>query len=245
MAYTNPLYRLAQSIEQRQLDVYRPQSIVVGAEKIHDFQRTLIERVFAAPVFETYGSREFSLIGAECDRHCGLHLSMENLIVEVVDDDGNPTPCGQEGQIVVTDLFNTAMPFVRYAIGDRAISGLEDCDCGRGLPLLKQVVGRQLDIIVTTDGRLLAGEYFPHLMKDYAAVRQFQVVQSQRDLVELRLVVGGEWGSDTRDSLRSKVQQFVGQATRLQIHEVENIPLTRAGKSRVVVGYQADRPLSA
>jgi phenylacetate-CoA ligase len=196
-------------------------------------------------VFETYGSREFSLIGAECDRHCGLHLSMENLIVEVVDDDGNPTPCGQEGQIVVTDLFNTAMPFVRYAIGDRAIAGLEDCDCGRGLPLLKQVVGRQLDIIVTTDGRLLAGEYFPHLMKDYAAVRQFQVVQSQRDLVELRLVVGGEWRSDTRDSLRSKVQQFVGQATRLQIHEVENIPLTRAGKSRVVVGYQADRPLSA
>ena len=69
-------------------------------------------------MFETYGSREFSLIGAERPRHSGLHLTMENLLVEVVDEEGRPTPAGEEGNIVITDLFDIAMPFVRYAIGD-------------------------------------------------------------------------------------------------------------------------------
>ncbi len=168
VAYTNPLYWFARAIEQRGLEAYRPKAMIVGAEKLHDFQRDALESVFCAPVFETYGSREFSLIGAECPRHSGLHLTMENLLVEVVDEEGRPTPAGEEGNIVITDLFNIAMPFVRYAIGDRAISGFGTCPCGRGLPLLKKVVGRHLDILVTADGHRLAGEFFPHLLKNYS-----------------------------------------------------------------------------
>src|SRR5207249_9066595 len=96
VAYTNPLYALARSLEDQGLKAISPRSIIVGAEKLHPFQRALIERVFGAPVFETYGSREFMLIGAECDRHEGLHLTTENLLVEVLDDDGRPTPEGAE-----------------------------------------------------------------------------------------------------------------------------------------------------
>lgn len=236
VAYTNPLYALARSIEQRQLAVHRPQAIIIGAEKLHAFQRSLIERVFEAPVFETYGSREFTLIGAECEQRSGLHLSMESLIVEVVDEEGNSAPPGQEGQIVITDLFNVAMPFIRYAIGDRGVAGFESCPCGRGLPLLKKVVGRQLDIIETADGRRLPGEFFPHLMKDYDAVREFQVVQIARDLLEVKLVIGKPWTSSAKDSLRKIIQDAVGPATELRIDEVESIPLTRAGKLQVVKG---------
>ncbi len=221
VAYTNPLYMFARTIEEHGLRAYHPQAIIVGAEKLHDFQREVLERVFAAPVFETYGSREFTLIGAECEQHAGLHLTMENLLVEVVDDEGVPTPVGQEGHVVVTDLFNVAMPFVRYAIGDRAISGFGSCSCGRGLPLMKKVVGRQLDTLVTADGHRLAGEFFPHLLKDYAAIRQFQVVQLESDLVELKLVVDSRWRQDARESLRREIQQvgrgfyaFVDQRSR-------------------------------
>src|SRR5207248_3298331 len=80
----------------------------------YPFMRTLIERVFQAPVFETYGSREFMLIGAECDKHTGLHLVPENHVVEVVDELGQPTPPGEEGNVVITDLTNYGMPFIRY-----------------------------------------------------------------------------------------------------------------------------------
>ena len=238
VAYTNPLYELARSIEERNLKVHRPNSILVGAEKLHDFQRVQIERVFRAPVFETYGSREFTLIGAECDRHCGLHLSFENLIVEVVDEGGHPTPSGQEGNIVITDLFNTAMPFVRYAIGDRAVAGFDTCSCGRGLPLLKKVVGRQLDILQLPDGRTVPGEFFPHLIKDYPAIRQFQVVQVRPNAIDLKLVVDQDaWNDESSDSLRQKITSELGDSSEISIDRVPQIKRTRAGKMRVVVRY--------
>lgn len=238
VAFTNPLYQLARSVETQGLQVFSPKAIVVGAEKIYQHQRALIERVFGAPVFETYGSREFSLIGAECELHEGLHLTMENLLVEIVDDDGTPTAVGEEGNILVTDLFNRAMPFIRYAIGDRAVAGFETCRCGRGLPLLRKVSGRQLDILFTVDGRRLPGEFFPHLLKDYSAVRQFQVVQRELDMIELKLVVDRPWSIASRESLRNEIQQSIGRATRLEMVDVPGIPLTAAGKFRVVVGYR-------
>src|SRR2546423_8189267 len=105
-------------LADKKVTPHSPKSILVGAEKLHPFQRELIERVFGAPVFETYGSREFMLIGAECDRHDGLHLTAEQLLVEVLEDDGSPTPQGEEGNVVVTDLYNYGMPFIRYATGD-------------------------------------------------------------------------------------------------------------------------------
>src|SRR5262249_25984262 len=153
---------------ERGLAAWSPRSIVVGAEKLHPFQRELIERVFRAPVFETYGAREFMLIGAECDRHDGLHLTTENLLVEVLDDEGRPAPAGAEGNAVVTDLTNAGMPFLRYVNGDRAVAGFGACPCGRGLPLLRKVVGRRLDVLHTPDGRRAPGELFPHLLKDFA-----------------------------------------------------------------------------
>ena len=239
VAYTNSLYVFARLLEERGLSVHSPRSVVVGAEKLHGFQRELIERVFKAPVFETYGSREFMLIAAECEGHHGLHLTMENLLVEVVDDQDRPTPAGQEGEVVVTDLHNRAMPFVRYRTGDRAIAGFADCDCGRGLPLLRQVIGRQVDIISTPDGRQLSGVYFPHLMKDYPAIRHFQVVQPRPDTLELRLVVGGGWNSQLCQQLSQQVCHAVGPEVRVSVSEHERIPLTAAGKQRVVIGYRA------
>jgi phenylacetate-CoA ligase len=240
VAYTNPLYCFARMLADRGLKSWRPQSIVVGAEKLHDFQRELIEQVFQAPVFETYGSREFMLIGAECPEHAGLHLTMENMIVEIVDDEGQPTPPGEEGNVVITDLTNRALPFIRYLNGDRAIAGFETCRCGRGLPLLKQVVGRRLDVLRTPDGRMVPGEFFPHLMKDYAAVRRFQVVQPVLDQVELRIVRSEPWGAGEQQSLVERVHAVLGDCVEMRVAEVDDIPLTGAGKLRVVVSHCVD-----
>src|SRR5438445_265248 len=102
VAYTNPLYTFARTLHERKLRPFSPRSIIAAAEKLHGFQRELIEKVFGAPVFETYGSREFTFIAGECDRHQGLHISMENLLVEILDDDGRPTPLGDEGNVRIT-----------------------------------------------------------------------------------------------------------------------------------------------
>jgi phenylacetate-CoA ligase len=235
VAYTNPLYTFARSIEEQGLHPFSPRSIIVGAEKLHGFQRELIERVFRAPVFETYGSREFMLIGGECEHHNGLHITMENLLVEIVDDDGRHTPPGQEGNVVITDLTNRSMPFIRYLNGDRAIAGFEQCPCGRGLPLLKKVVGRRLDMLETPDGRRIPGEFFPHLIKDFASIRRFQVIQDESERIQVCLVVNRDWGDDDLHQLERQIRDVIGDVVQLEIAVVDHIPLTPAGKLRVVI----------
>ncbi|MCM2374829.1 phenylacetate--CoA ligase family protein [Aporhodopirellula aestuarii] len=240
VAYTNPIDMLSRIILERGVQVHQPRAIITGAEKLYDHQRERIEAAFHSPVFETYGSREFTLIGAECPEHAGLHLTSENLIVEVVNEDGQPTPSGEEGNIAVTDLWNRSTPFVRYLIGDRAVAGTVNCPCGRGLPMLRKVVGRRLDMLHTADGRHLPGEYFPHLMKDFAAVRQFQVVQPTAEEVVVKVVVDGSWSAEQAKRLRTLVREGVGDTTTLRIDEVQSIPLTSHGKHRVVVSYLGD-----
>ncbi len=235
VGYTNPLYFFARALKERELKPYSPRSIVVGAEKLHDFQRQLIEEVFQAPVFETYGSREFTLHAAECDRHEGLHLSAENLLVEILDDNGQPTLVGAEGNVVITDLYNYGMPFIRYENGDRAIAGWSACSCGRGLPLLKKVVGRNLDILSTPDGRRIPGEFFPHLLKDYPGVTRFQVVQENPTLICLKIVTRKDWREADESAVRCEVRKVIGDSVGFTIEYVEDIPLTGLGKFQVVV----------
>jgi phenylacetate-CoA ligase len=240
IAYTNPIYTFARDLEARGLKPHSPKTIVVGAEKLYDFQRELIERVFRAPVFETYGSREFMLTAAECDRHKGLHLTTEHLLVEVLNDDGTPTPDGQEGNIVITDLFNYGMPLVRYVNNDRAIAGWQQCPCGRGLPLMRPPTGRTLDVVTTPDGRRLPGEFFPYLLKDFA-LKRYQIVQDASDHCEVRLVPSAGWSENDRKKIDEGVRLAVGSSMRFDIVMVEDIPLSKAGKLRVVVNEVAAR----
>jgi phenylacetate-CoA ligase len=233
VAYANALYAFARSLRERGLEPTPPRSIVVGAEKLHPFQRDLIESVFRAPVFETYGSREFMLIAAQCEQRGALHITAENLVVEVVDDEGRPVPEGVEGRVVVTDLFNYAMPFIRYANGDRAVAGGR-CDCGRGLPLLGEIRGREADLLETPDGRQVSGLYFPHLLKDVPAVRRFQVVQERPDEVLMKLDAPTASAEDL-ERVRSAVRDVLGPMVRLRIETVGEIPLGPSGKLQVVV----------
>ena len=239
VAYVNPLYTFAKGIEEQGLKAHRPKSIVVGAEKLYDFQRELIQRVFGAPVFETYGSREFMLTAAECDRHEGLHVTAEHLLVEVLNDDGTPTPAGEEGNVVITDLFNYGMPLVRYANNDRAIAGFKQCSCGRGLPLMRPPTGRTLDVVTTPDGRRVPGEYFPYLLKDFASLNRYQVCQDAPDHFEVRLVTNAKWTEADRAKIEAGVRMAVGPSIDFDVVQVEDIPLTKTGKLRVVVNEVA------
>jgi phenylacetate-CoA ligase len=165
--------------------------------------------------------------------------------LEVVNEDGSPTADGEEGELAITDLFNYGMPFIRYKNGDRAVAGLKQCSCGRGLPMLRSVLGRTLDVIRTRDGRRLPGEFFPHLLKDFKAIKRFQVVQHTPDRVEIRVVAGSGWSEEDRRRVESVTRQALGSEVSLDVMRVDEIALTNRGKLRVVVNMCGDEASAA
>jgi len=241
VGYTNPLYNLALFIGDNSKIKFAPQGVICAAEKVHPYQREVIERVFGAKVFNTYGSREFMLIAAECEKHEGLHISAENLIVEIIKDDGTPAKEGETGKIVVTDLHNYGMPFIRYEIGDLGVATTKTCSCGRGLPLLADVVGRSLDVIKTPEGKIVPGEFFPHLIKDFPDVARFQVIQEKLDHLVIKLVPTSELSEISKKRIDAEVRNRVGLAMVITYEIASDIPLTATGKYRVTVSKLSDK----
>src|SRR5688572_19629487 len=133
--YTNAIYEFARQVKQAGLSLRPPTGVITSAEKLYGYQREVIEDAFGAKVFDRYGCREVMMIGAECEQHTGLHVTADNLYVEVLRG-GAPCEPGQVGEVVITDLHNYGFPLIRYRIGDAASWRGEPCSCGRGLPLL-------------------------------------------------------------------------------------------------------------
>lgn len=234
VAYVGPLVRLARFLVDTGRRVARPAAIIGAAEALHPFQRELIEQAFGAPVYNTYGCREFMLIASECEHRDGLHVNADHLMVETLGADGTPVTHGS-GDVAITDLFNYGMPFIRYVNGDMATRFHGLCACGRGLPLLASVDGRKLDAIRTPAGHVLPGEFFPHMLKDVPGLARFQLVQRQLDRLDLSIVRGAGFDDTSLAYIQCEVAKVLGDSAELHCHFVDDIPLTRSGKLRVTV----------
>jgi phenylacetate-CoA ligase len=235
VAYTTPMYNFAVSVREQGIEPPRVRSVITAAEKVQDFQRKTIEDVFGCKVFNTYGSREFMLIASECEAHSGLHVNVENLFVEIVHDRNNLDP-GGPGELLVTDLHNYGMPFIRYNIGDLGVPWTGgECGCGRGLPMIADVEGRLLDTIVTPAGRMVPGEFFPHLAKEFSEIKQFQVVQDELDRLVIKIVPSHPFTGEPLDQFKGEIVDVIGEDIALDIQMVDEIPLTATGKYRVTV----------
>lgn len=235
VGYTNPLHRFAEYVSARGGLGVPLHSVIAAAEKLHAHQRHDIEAAFGCPAFETYGCREFMLVGAECDHKRGLHVSAENLIVEVLTESGRPAAHGEAGELVITDLHNYGMPFIRYRNGDMAVWSDEHCSCGRGLPLLQQVTGRLLDVIRFANGTIVPGEFFPHVFKDFPEVRQYQAVQDDLASVRVRMVRGPSFDDAVQARVHAQLMRMFAGALEIRYEYVDEIALTPAGKLRVTV----------
>lgn len=232
VGYTMPLYVLARAaIAQNLSPPPLLRGIITSAERLFAAQRATIEKGFDAPVFDRYGCREVMLVGAECERHAGLHVNVEGVFVELYRD-GRPAAPGTAGEVLLSDLHNRAMPLLRYRNDDIATAKSEACLCGRGLPLLASVEGRILDMIVGTNGRIVAGEAFVHLLKDYP-VDRFQVHQRADRSINLQLVPGRTFHPELVQEIDQRLRTVLGKDANLEVTTVPNIPLTISGKHRV------------
>ena len=235
-AYGQAVFELARYAQAHGISVTAPGAIVTTSETLYPYMRETIEAVFGCEVFDQYGSREVSCIAQECDQHQGLHLNLETLVVEILDDDGAPCPPGVEGDVVITSLLNRAMPLVRYRIGDRATAAAHLCACGRGLPLLDHVAGRGFDAIRRSDGTVIPGIYFLHFISvvyNRPWIAKFQVVQTDYDRIVMKVVSNGvEPTAEEREELAHIVHMAMGEECRTEIELVDEIPNSESGKYR-------------
>jgi len=234
VGYVAPLVSLSRWMLATQTKIPTVRSVITGAEALTERERELIASAFDAPVFNTYGCREFMLMACECEERDGLHVNADHLLVETLDGDNVPVH-GESGDVCVTDLHNYAMPFVRYQNGDRATSSTRKCGCGRSLPLLESIDGRILDVITSPDGRIVPGEFFVYAMLDILSVDNYQFIQVARDRLEVRIVPRADYGEQDREKIMAKLEKFIGHDLKIDILEVPEIESTPSGKRRVTI----------
>jgi phenylacetate-CoA ligase len=234
VGYSNAVYEFARFVQRAGLSLHRPEGVICSAEKLYPHQRALIEEVLGTRVFERYGCREVMMIGAECDRHEGLHVASDNVYVEVVRN-GRLCEPGEAGEILLTDLHNYGMPLIRYKVGDLGSWKGRDCSCGRGLPLLNPLEGRSVDVITTPGGRIVSGLFFPHLFKDFPAIQTYQVVQETREEVTVRLVLERPMEGEETRLLQEIVGSTLGPEIRITWEAGPDVQIERASKFRPVL----------
>jgi phenylacetate-coenzyme A ligase PaaK-like adenylate-forming protein len=229
LTYPSCLDALARHCRRHATALHSIHHIWTIGETLAPATRELVQETFRLDVEDTYSSEEAGIIAIQCPAS-GLYHTMEGVIVEVLDDSGHPCEEGEIGRVVVTDLHNFASPLVRYAIGDYA-EAAGPCPCGRGLPALRRIVGRERNLIVMPDGT----RHWPRVgfdrFRDIAPIAQYQLVQHDRERIEVRLVCGLPLSSSQEAALREVIQGALGFPFALHfVYFEREIPRPASGK---------------
>lgn len=236
ICYTQSCAQFARWICDKGLRDWDDIPVLCGAEAVLPADRAAISRAFGPQVFETYGSRETMLLASECEAHDGMHLQEENMLVEVARG-GQPVGPGEAGDVLVTDLHNYGMPFIRYQNGDVArMASPGPCRCGRGLRKLERVDGRRADILRDAEGNPIPGIVFHVLFSDARSeiVRQFQAIQQRDGRVTLKVVRGQDWSQDRFDAVARRFSEYL-RGLPFHVEHVTAIPPCPTGKMRTIV----------
>jgi len=208
--------------------------VILGGETLQAFHRRTIEETFGCSVFDRYGASETGGLACECPAHDGLHVGLENVHVEILAGD-RPAEWGETGDVVVTNLNNLAMPFIRYKLGDVAAwRQPSTCSCGRSHPRLQMVSGRQIDLLQSPDGRVVWDELSVSL-GSVTGLRQFQLIQKSYDRLVVRLVLEGALEEEERHLIEKSARTALGGQLAVEFEFPDEIQPEPSGKYRYQV----------
>jgi phenylacetate-CoA ligase len=164
-----------------------------------------------------------------------MHITAEDVVIEIVDSQGVTLPVGEAGEIVVTHLATSDFPFIRYRTGDIGVLDTKLCSCGRGLPMIKDIQGRSTDFLVAQDGTIMHGLALIYILRDIQQVRKFKIIQESLDLTRVWVVPDKALGHAVVEKITKGFQARLGRRVTIQIEEMVEIPPEKSGKFRYVV----------
>ena len=229
MTYPSNAAALAQRLVTIGAELRLSGVLTVG-EQVNADQRGLIARVFSCSLFDNYGATEVGYLAFQCPAGGGYHVAHESTLIEVTDADGNAVPAGTLGRVVVTCLYNYAMPFIRYAVGDYAVAAEGACGCGRTLPRIVGIAGRERNVFTFADGSQQSpwgwrSQFWPLL-----SAKQMQIVQTTIDMIEIRYVPRDEAPPPDLAQLNDAAHRYIHPAINVRAIAVDEIPRTPSGK---------------
>ncbi len=188
LGYANNLWGVFQAAEQRGATFPWLREVRSFGETVHPEMREYFRDRWKLPLTDVYTTRECGYLAIQCPEHGSYHVQSESVVVEVIDDQGRHCRPGETGRVVVTPLHNFGMPLIRYDLGDYAEVG-KPCPCGRTLPVLARIHGRTRNSVRMPDGSRHWPSIGPETLAKLAPIRQYKIVQTSLEVIEVRLVV--------------------------------------------------------
>jgi phenylacetate-CoA ligase len=244
IGYPSALTHFAQSMLELGQDMIRPKVVQVSGETLYDWQREVLEDAFKADVYDHYGCREFGALARECRMHKGFHIACERVVIEARPAAGAEAR-EELSELLITDLDNFGMPFIRYAIEDLGTITWDECECGLKLPRLSTTIGRTFDVIRAPNGNYLLGTFWSILLKTVKGVERFQVIQEALDKITIALVPTDEFSDRSRDYVVRKIREACGPEMKIRFEIMPDLAPTAAGKYRFVIskiGLRSETP---
>ncbi len=235
-AYPSPLFEFSKFLLDNKIEDIRPKAIICSAETLFDYQRKVIEEAFQCQIFNRYGCREFGAIAHECEVHRGLHMIIDRLYIEIVNN-GKHTQFGEVGEILITDLDNYGMPFIRYKIEDLGVMSEERCSCGRGFPLMSKIEGRIFNVVKTPNGNRIGGTFWTILARQIEGIEKFQIIQNEINKINFKIVPNEKFKFKSLNHLKQKISERSGKNFEVEFQIVDHIPLTKSGKYHFVISH--------
>jgi phenylacetate-coenzyme A ligase PaaK-like adenylate-forming protein len=237
-AYPTPLALFSEYLLNCGRPYHRPNSAICTAEPLQKHQRKIIEQALGCPVFQHYGTRDFGMVAAECEAHEGMHFNPAAVFVEYV-----PVERGEVHglhEIFVTDLLNFGMPMLRYRINDCVLLVETPCSCGRGFPLIREIVGRTTDNFCLPDGSIVPGVSLTNrVLQVCPGLAKTQVIQESLREFRVRYVPGPDFTEHDLDLLRRNLRRFMPDELQWTFEQVSEIAREPSGKTRFCISRVA------
>lgn len=212
-------------------------AIVTTAEPLLMETRQYLQEVFNCPIINDYGCGEVGPIAYDCPEG-GFHLMADNLYIEIINEKGTHSSHGEKGEIVVTELNNYSLPLIRYNLKDIVEANYQQCKCGRGLPLINNVAGRALDVLIASNGEKVHGEYFNYIVEEIKkkglGLKQYQIIQKSINNIIIKIVRDTAYSKEIQTYFENKIKERMGMNIKIEYKFVDKIEREKSGKLRIV-----------